>query len=158
MRLRLKCGFPTVELMHAYSDRSAINKLLLLITTISLIGCASGPRFADYEKRVPPPRTGYGRIWFYRESRFYASLRQPEILLNEEKIGNAKPGSFFYVDRPAGNYVVTCESGGINECRLVLAPESTRYVRFSIVMGVWLAQIVPQEVSRTTALKELADL
>ena len=132
--------------------------ITILLSAISLIGCASGPKFADSVKYVPAPTPGYGRIWFYRESRFYAAARHPDILLNGQKIGDSKPGGFFYVDRPAGNYVVACESPEINECRLVVEPGSTKYVRFNIAMGVWLASIVPQEVSRMTALKELADL
>jgi len=116
------------------------------------------PKFAGYANRLPPPAQGEGRIWFYREARFYGSARHPDVMLNGEKVGVAKPGGYFYVDRPAGNYVVSCESPDINECRIVLEPGSTKYVRFNIAMGVWIASFVPQEVSRTTAIKELADL
>jgi len=133
----------------------------ILITGLAVLlleGCVSMPNFTEYAKRLPPPMQGEGRIWFYRQSRFVGSGIQPSVLLNGEKIGKARPGGYFYVDRPAGNYVVTCETEQINECRLVLAPQSTKYVRLTMGMGVWIAQIVPQEVSRMTALKDLADL
>jgi len=112
----------------------------ILITGLAVLlleGCVSMPNFTEYANRLPPPMQGEGRIWFYRQPRFVG---------------------YFYVDRPAGNYVVTCETEQINECRLVLSPQSTKYVRLTMGMGVWIAQIVPQEVSRMTALKDLADL
>jgi Protein of unknown function (DUF2846) len=133
-------------------------KFPLFVLCSLMIGCVSMPNFAENAKRFPPPEQGKERIWFYRQSRFVGSGIQPSVLLNGEKIGKARPGGYFYVDRPAGNYVVTCETEQINECRLFLAPGSTKYVRLTMGVGVWLAAIVPQEVSRTTALKELADL
>jgi hypothetical protein len=142
----------------SYTGGSKKAKISLLVLCLLITSCASGPKFTDYTNRLPAPTQGEGRIWFYRESRYFGSLLQPDILLNGEKIGKAKPGSFFYIDRPAGNYVVTCETAQINECRVVLAPQSTSYVRFTIAMGVWIGNVVPQEVSPMTALKELADL
>jgi hypothetical protein len=130
----------------------------MAIMLVLLQGCVSMPNFPEYAKRLPPPMQAEGRIWFYRQSRFVGSGIQLSVLLNGEKIGKAKPGGYFYVDRSAGNYVVTCETEQINECRLVLTPQSTKYVRLTMGMGVWIAQIVPQEVSRMTALKELSDL
>jgi Protein of unknown function (DUF2846) len=135
-----------------------IQKVLLLLTIVGLIGCVSMPNFTEYAHRLPPPGQGEGRIWFYRQSRFVGGGIQPSVLLNGEKIGKARPGGYFYVDRPAGNYVITCETEQINECRLVLEPGSTKYVRLTMGVGVWIASIVPQEVSRMTALQELADL
>jgi hypothetical protein len=132
--------------------------ILILSLVLALDGCVSMPKFTEYAHRLPPLVQDEGRIWFYRQSRFVGSAIQPSVLLNGEKIGNAKPGGYFYVDRPAGKYVVTCETEQINECRLVLEPGSTKYVRLTMGVGVWIAQIVPQEVSRATALQELADL
>ena len=128
------------------------------IAVLLLEGCVSMPNFSEYAKRLPPPTQGEGRILFYRESRFFGSARHPDILLDGEKVGESKPGGYFYVDRPAGNHVVMCESPRINECRLVLEPGSTKYVRFIWATEAWIGSLVPQEVSRTTALKELADL
>ena len=136
--------------------RAAI--LISGLVIIVLDGCANMPKFADYTRGVPPLKPGYGRIWFYRESRFVGSARHPEILLDGQKVGVSKPGGYFFVDRPAGTHLVTCESPQINECRLVLESGSTKYVRFVWEMGFWIGNLVPQEVSRTTALKELADL
>ena len=109
-------------------------------------------------KQLAPPKQGYGRIWFYRQSRFIGGGIQPPVLLNGEKIGKARSGGSFYVDRPAGTYVVTCENEQINECRVVITARSTKYVRLSTSQGEWIAQIVPQEMSSATALKELAHL
>ena len=138
-----------------------MKRAAILITGLAVLlleGCVSMPNFTGYANRLPPPMQGEGRIWFYRESRFVGGGIQPSVLLNGEKIGKARPGGYFYVDRPAGNYVVACETERINECRLVLESGSTKYVRLTMGVGVWIASIVPQEVSRTSALKELADL
>jgi hypothetical protein len=129
---------------------------IVAIAAALLCSFASNTTYGQDTKQLTPPRQGYGRIWFYRQSRFIGGGIQPPVLLNGEKIGKAKPGGSFYVDRPAGTYVVTCENEQINECRIVVTPHSTRYVRLSTSQGEWIAQIVPQEMSATTALKELA--
>ncbi len=140
------------------STRCCAAILIAGLTILLLEGCVSMPKFTDSTKQLPPPRPGYGRIWFYRESRFVGSARHPDILLDGEKVGVSKPGGYFYVDRRAGNHVVTCESPRLNECRIVLDSESTKYVRFIWETDFWIGNLVPQEVSRSTALKELADL
>jgi hypothetical protein len=164
MGLRLKCGLSKLRLMEANEVRPRKSKhgtAAILITGLAILllqGCVTMPKFTEYEKRLAPATQGYGRIWFYRESRFFGSARHPSIFLNGKEIGKAVPGGYFYLDRPPGNYLITTEQEQTQECRLVLEPGSTRYVRFTFVAGVWMAQMVPQEVSRMTALKELADL
>ncbi|MNI94740.1 hypothetical protein D3C73_1528850 [compost metagenome] len=47
------------------------------------------------------------------------------------KVGRSKPGSFFYVNRPAGKYEIDTLRDG-ESLTFDLAPGQTRYVRLSI--------------------------
>jgi len=60
---------------------------------------------------IPPVGQDLGRVFFYRTSILGAAI-QPDVKLNGEKVGSAKPKGFFYVDRPAGAYKGGDEHGG----------------------------------------------
>src|SRR5262249_27228219 len=136
-----------------------MKKLLLGITILSLIGCASGPTFSDYSKRLPAPRPGEGRIWFYRPQKVLGSAVQPAVALNGQNVGTAKPGGFFYTDRPAGQYEVKCTTEWAHKCEVVLAPQMNKYVRLNMFPGLFVGHIVPREESDpATALEELKEL
>src|SRR5881397_800732 len=96
----------------------------LLILCWLMIGCAGGPRFTDYAKRLPPPRQGDGRIWFYRPQKVFGAALQPTVYLNGQAVGTAKPGGFFHVDRPAGFYEVKCTTEWSDSTSFMLAPQS----------------------------------
>ena len=55
-----------------------------------------------------------GRIFFYRPSAFGALLN-PDVKLNGERVGEAKAQGFFFVDRPAGEYVAVTSSDAKDE-------------------------------------------
>ena len=77
----------------------------LLIAGCSLFGCATGAKFTEVQPKMVAESPGMSRIFFYRTSVLGAAL-QPDVLLNDYKIGNAVAQGFFFVDRPPGNYVV----------------------------------------------------
>jgi len=136
-----------------------MKKLLLGITMLSLIGCASGPAFSDYSKKLPPPKLGYGRICIYRPARYFGCAIQPSVAIDGSTIGDLKSGGFVHADRPAGDYTVECvDTPHPHGCHISLAPQSTKYVRVNIQPGVWVGEFVPEEASATTALSELAEL
>jgi Protein of unknown function (DUF2846) len=143
---------PTVK------NTNPLKKLLIIITASSLIGCASGPTFTDYVKTLPSPKGSDGRVWFYRPQRIFGAAVQPSVALNGQKIGSARPGGFFYADRPAGNYEVECTTEWTHTCHLTLAPQSTRYVRLNVMPGLLVGHVVPIEDNAADAQKDLAEL
>ncbi|WP_233236227.1 DUF2846 domain-containing protein [Bordetella sp. LUAb4] len=78
---------------------------LLLLAAVALLAACAGPQYGDVVRNAPPLKPGEGRVYVYMAEG--GTNIQPKIRLNGEVIGRAKVGMFFYVDRPAGNYVVT---------------------------------------------------
>jgi Protein of unknown function (DUF2846) len=144
--------------MKNMNAEQMIKKLTLAIVTVCMIGCASGPQFSDYAKRLPQPNQGDGRIWLYRPQRVLGAAIQPAVTLNGQKVGTAQPGGFFYADRPAGNYEVGCTTEWTHKCHLTLAPQSNRYVRLNMMPGLFVGHVVPIEADATDAAKELQEL
>jgi len=112
-------------------------------------------KIGDYATRLPRPSQGEGRIWFYRPGRVPGAAVQPSVQLNGRTVGKAKPGGFFYADRPAGDYEVECTTESTHECRITLAPQSTKYIRFNLMPGLFVGHVVPVEVNSQTALVQL---
>ena len=96
-----------------------------------LAGCA-GPRYASMAASLPPLKPGEGRIVFYNPMQDAGAgpSGQPKIRVNKQVVGRSKPGSFFYIDRPAGSYVVTDKLWTDDGLSFMLNPGETRYVRF----------------------------
>jgi len=129
----------------------------MLLAGVALVGCATGPDFKTYSPTVAPVAQDQGRIWFYRPSKFAGSLVQPGVMLNEERVGKAQPGCFFYVDRKPGQYEVKCTTEWADKCKLTLAPQETTYVRLGLMVGVFVGHIIPKEVPEPEAQRELAN-
>jgi len=98
---------------------------------VLLAGCG-GPRYKDVASSIPIMVPDTGRIYFYQPPAPTGVVSdQPYLRVNDVKVGRSKPGSFFYVNRPAGNYEVDTLRGG-EHVSFTLAPGQTRYVRLSI--------------------------
>ncbi|WMD22558.1 DUF2846 domain-containing protein [Achromobacter seleniivolatilans] len=95
---------------------------------VMLAGCA-GPKYETLDGRIPPIAQGNGRIYFYQPQPTNISSAQQKLRVNNEVVGRNKPGSFFFVDRPAGSYVVTNLYWTGDGVSFMLDPGQTRYVR-----------------------------
>jgi len=120
-----------------------------------LTGCATGPDFYSYSQTAPAVSEGQGRIWFYRPSKGFGAAVQPAVMLNDQKVGKAQPGSFFYADRPPGQYEVKCTTEWTHQCQLTLDTNSVKYVRLGMMIGFFVGHVLPKEVDEATARKEL---
>ncbi|WP_367351986.1 DUF2846 domain-containing protein [Achromobacter animicus] len=96
-----------------------------------LAGCG-GPRYKDVAGTIPVMVPDTGRIYFYQPPAPLGVVSsQPYLRVNGIKVGRSKPGSFFYVNRPAGKYEIDTLRDG-ESLSFTLAPGQTRYVRLSI--------------------------
>lgn len=136
-----------------------ILKLLLatLALTVTLVGCATGPEFAKYSATIQPVAAGQGRIWFYRPSKMFGGVVQPNVFLNEQKVGKAQPGCYFFADRAPGDYEVKCTTEWSDKANLKLAAGEERYVRLTLGIGLFVGHIVPKEVDKAKGLDEIAN-
>lgn len=128
-----------------------------LVAALLFSGCASGPKYSVVASTFPSLAPQRGRIYFYRPSALGAAV-QPDIKLNGEKVGTAKPHGFYFVDRDPGNYEVTAATETEKKLTFVLEPGQERYVRLKIQMGVFVGRIVPELVDKQEAHGEMREL
>jgi len=122
-----------------------------------LAGCATGPKYAEVVSTLPSLTPSEGRIYFYRPSALGAAV-QPDIKLNGQKVGTAKPHGFYFVDRAPGDYEVTAATETEKKLTFTLEPRQERYVRLKIQMGLFVGRIVPELVDKAEAEGDLAGL
>ena len=122
-----------------------------------LAGCATGPKYTEVISTLPSLTPSEGRIYFYRPSALGAAV-QPDIKLNGQKVGTAKPHGFYFVDRAPGDYEVTAATETEKKLTFTLEPRQERYVRLKIQMGLFVGRIVPELVDKAEAEGELSGL
>jgi hypothetical protein len=131
---------------------------LLPATLLALIitGCASGPRYSALHSTESPVPAGDGRIYIYRTAIFGAAV-QPDVKINDQVVGSAVPGGYFFVDRPAGNYQISSSTEVKRTLSLTLDPAQERYVRLNISMGFFVGHVWPELIENQEAEKEIKD-
>ena len=92
-----------------------------LVSALLFSGCATGPKYSAVASTFPSLAPQKGRIYFYRPSAMGAGV-QPDIKLNGEKVGTAKPHGFYFVDRDPGSYEVTATTETEKKLTFMLEP------------------------------------
>lgn len=124
-----------------------------------LAGCAaSGPKPSEIRGSLPTLAADQGRIYFYRTPFTFGGAVTAEIRLNGQPVGRSQRGSFFYVDRPAGNYEVSTSTEVERKLTFALAPGETKYVRTYVSFGVLVGRVVPELMNAAEAEADMADL
>lgn len=136
--------------------RIARTLTLTFLAAFALAGCATtGPRMSEIEARIPAVPADQGRIYFYRKSVFFGDGLRPAVMLNGEQVGTPVPDGFFFVDRPAGEYVVSTSTEVESKMPFELARQEQKYVRFEVTMGVLVGHVTPVLVDRNEANSEM---
>jgi hypothetical protein len=134
-------------------------KLALAASAAALLaGCATGVKHDQMASGLPSLKSGEGRIYFFRSSSIVGAAVQPDIRLNGQVVGTSKPGGFFYVDRPAGNYVASSSTETEKTLSFTLRAGETKYVRSSPSFGVLVGRIVLEPETPEKAKAELGSL
>ena len=135
-------------------------RFLTICTVAALTGCASsgGAKFTDASPVTPRLAADKGRIYFYRGGSIFGIAIQPEIKLNNELIGRAVPGTFFFVDRPKGGYEVSTATEVETKLSFALTSGETKYIRISIAPGVFAGHMQFELTGKPIAEAELASL
>ena len=134
-----------------------VKTLALLSALVMLSACgATGPKYAEYEKKLTAVPQDQGRIYIYRNSYLGAAV-QPEVKLNGEVVGTAVPNGFFYVDRPAGKYEILTSTEVDRKLSLTLDKGQTRYVRLAISIGFFVGHVYPELVEPSVGEKEIRE-
>ncbi|MGD0277119.1 MAG: DUF2846 domain-containing protein [Syntrophales bacterium] len=113
-----------------------ISVLLIAVLIASIVGCETfGPKYASMKNGIIPLSKEKGRIVFYRPRGIYDYGRQPDIILNDKKVGISRPGTIFFVDVDPGNYKVRVPAmlnTGETSIDILILPNETIYVKTSI--------------------------
>jgi len=102
-----------------------------------------GTKIRRNRSQIPHLKAGEGRIYFTRAAEYQGSFIQPEIRLNGEAVGVSKPGGFFYLDRPAGDYTVSTATEVEEKVSFHLSAGETKYIKTSASMGLLVGHITP---------------
>jgi hypothetical protein len=136
----------------------ALNALSIVVIGLMLAACAAGPKYSDVQSSIPPLSSEQGRVYFYRSSSMVGAAIQPSIKLNGEKVGASKPGGFFYIDRPPGNYEAVCGTEVERKADFVLNAGQQRYIKTTISMGVLVGHVTPELVDPTEGMAAIQSL
>jgi hypothetical protein len=131
---------------------------LAVAATALLAGCASGPKFTEVAQSLPKLKEGEGRIYFFRSSSMLGAAIQPDIRLNGNVVGESKPGSFFFIDRPAGSYTASTQTETEKTGSFTLDAGETKYVRTSPSIGLLVGRIVVSIEDPVKAKNEIDSL
>jgi hypothetical protein len=131
--------------------------VLLAALVVALAGCASGPKYAEVKRAIPELDPEMGRIFFYRSSAIGAAI-QPNILLNDQVVGEMVPLGFFFVDRRPGVYEAAAKTESEARVRIQLEANQTRFVRGSITLGIMVGRPQLELVDAANAFLEIQDL
>lgn len=130
-------------------------QLPLFVLTLGLFtGCASGPTYQEHASAMQPVSAENGRIYIYRKSALGAAV-QPEVRVDDNVVGKAKPKGFFYVDLPPGNHVISASTEAERNLNLTLDTSEEKYVRLEIKMGAFVGHVKPVLVETAVGKEEI---
>jgi len=134
-------------------------RLALALSVVATLGaCASGPKYSEVQQSFPALGADHGRIYFFRSSSMLGAAIQPAIWLNGEVVGQSQPGSFFFVDRAAGEFVASTSTETEKTASFALAAGETKYIRSSPSLGVLIGRINLSPEDPATAKAEIETL
>jgi hypothetical protein len=133
-------------------------RLVLALCVAALAGCASGPKFSEMQSKIPALKSNEGRIYVYRDSLFGAAM-VPAVYVNGQEVGRSLANSFFFIDRPPGEYKVSATTEVEKSVSLALAAGESKYVKVSIGFGLFAGRPnfeLINEAGARTALQSLS--
>ncbi|NVM92342.1 hypothetical protein [Variovorax sp. SG517] len=124
--------------------RTALKFIAIAALALLSAGCASngGTKYRDMANVLAKIKPGEGRIFFFRADTPFGSALQPGVRLDKVAVGKSRPGSFFFVDRPAGTYLAATVADPQKTLGIPLEEGETKYVRMSPSFGLVTGSIV----------------
>jgi hypothetical protein len=137
---------------------NAVRRIFLACLLATLAACASGPKYNEVKSAIPTIPAEQGRIYVYRSGIMFGAGIQPSVMLNSEKVGDSKPGGFFFLDRAPGNYELLLSSEVDKKVSFTLEKGQTQYVKMTVGMGVIVYRVYPELVDATQGQTDMQDL
>jgi Protein of unknown function (DUF2846). len=112
--------------------------------------------YATLHASEPAIADGQGRIYFYRESGLLGLTVQPSIYIDGVATGgSSKPGDYFYVDKPAGTYLVSTTTEKKESVSVTVVAGQPVYVKTSVSMGFFVGHVSPEVIAPAKAEAEI---
>lgn len=139
----------------------------IAIALAALTACATGESYSQASVDFPPPPAGQGRIMLYMTT---ASAQQhlfPIMTVDSVRVVTLHPGTFFYVDRPAGLHQigvaqqqesVISTQVATDPITIEVFPGATSYVSASAVAIVAATQVILRSEAPDNATRDLWNL
>ena len=121
---------------------------------LDLVGCASGPRYADYVNNIPMLNKQQSRLFIYRTNPLGGAI-QPNVKVDGITVCNAVPKGFIFSDVKPGDHKVQCSTEVKRVLSFTIKPGQTKYIRLDVSMGFFVGHISPKLVDKDIALREL---
>lgn len=131
-----------------------IKLLPVLLASTMFLGCATGPTYQESAAEMRPLAAENGRIFIYRTTSFGAAV-QPEVRVDGEPVGKAKPKGYFYVDLPPGSHEISASTEAERNLNLTLDAGEEKYVRLEVKMGVLVGHVKPVLVDTAVGQEEI---
>jgi hypothetical protein len=136
--------------------RRSISISAAVFLGLVLSACASGPKFTELKPDMTARNSDMGRIFFYRSTALGALLN-PDVFLNNERVGEAKAQGFFFVDRPAGSYTASTQTEVERTVSFTLDKGQTRFIRFNVSIGFLVGHVYGEVMEEADAMQEIVD-
>ena len=136
-----------------------INKPVLVLFSVlmMLTGCSSAPVIEATEAGLLQIPDGYGRVFVYRLNGD-ADRISSAVRIDGEPVGRAIPGSYFYVDLPAGDYEITAARNSDYLVAVDLKAASVINIRVDMWLRPTRWTIIPVRVSEEAAQLQMSGL
>jgi hypothetical protein len=131
-----------------------IKWLPVLLASTLFIGCATGPTYQESTAQMRPLAAENGRIFIYRKTSLGAAV-QPEVTVDGEPVGKAKPKGYFYVDLPPGSHEISASTEAERNLKLTLDAGEEKYVRLEVKMGAFVGHVKPVLVDTAVGREEI---
>ncbi|WP_119167616.1 DUF2846 domain-containing protein [Algihabitans albus] len=134
--------------------RLAVLSALLVL----LSGCASADR--DYWQPMPESAQApeLARIHFYRPEAAFLWAAEPQVIVNEKRVGRLRNGETFYRDARPGRYRIYLVGAEDDVVEAVLKAGDRIYVKADIAWRVLGFRFVTEPASAAQAEPEIANL
>ena len=130
----------------------------LMVVAIPAPVWAAGTTYAVLHSSEPALAPDMGRIYLYRESSLMGVVVQPSIMIDgQDTGGDSHSGDYFYIDRPAGTYIISTSTEKKEQASVTVAAGQSVYVKFKVSMGLFVGHVLPSVVDPQVAAGEIKD-
>lgn len=148
---------------------TALDRRLALVALLALFAaCASGPTYEQLAPSLPAAGPGEGRIFVFLTGATEVYSFFPRPTLDGEAIGELRPGTYLYADRPAGRHRLGIHAkesdaafgaaGATDPLEIDLAAGQTVYVQAQPLALVGMVKVTLRPVAPDEAASAMGPL